>query len=141
MIVLDTTAVSTLMKPDLNPTVTGWFDRQPPADLHMASITVMEIWRGILKLPASARRIALEEAFESVVRGMLRERILDFDFQAAIAAADLSVERKRAGRPVADLDTQIAGIAISRGAVVVTRNVRHFSDLPTGVIDPWTDSA
>jgi hypothetical protein len=34
-------------------------------------------------------------------------------------------------------DALIAGIAISRGAKIATRNTRHFQDLPVDVIDPW----
>jgi toxin FitB len=34
-------------------------------------------------------------------------------------------------------DTQIAGIAVSRGAAIATRNVRHFPGLSVPVINPW----
>jgi len=141
MIVLDTTAVSALMQPNLNPIAVDWLDRQRPTDLHMTTITVMDIWTGIRKLPESAHRRGLETAFGDVVRGMLSDRILDFDFDAAIAAADLSDARRRAGRRIDTVDTQIAGVAVSRGAAIVTRNVRHFGDLPVEVVNPWDTTA
>ena len=34
-------------------------------------------------------------------------------------------------------DTLIAGIALNRRARVASRNVKHYNDLETGVIDPW----
>ena len=59
------------------------------------------------------------------------------DAQAADAAAALAAERRRQGRPVDTRDTFIAGIAVANRATVVTRNTRHFSDLPVPVINPW----
>ena len=50
-------------------------------------------------------------------------------------------ERERRGRPIDVRDTLIAGIAISRGAAIATRNVRHFADLPIDVINPWDAQA
>ncbi|MBA3588627.1 MAG: type II toxin-antitoxin system VapC family toxin, partial [Methylibium sp.] len=64
-------------------------------------------------------------------------RILPFDAEAAAQAALIGAARQRAGRPVDVRDTQIAGIAIARRATLATRNVRHFEDLPTPVINPW----
>jgi predicted nucleic acid-binding protein len=32
----------------------------------------------------------------------------------------------------------VAGIAISTGTTLVTRNIRHFTDLSIPVIDPWS---
>jgi predicted nucleic acid-binding protein len=138
MIVLDTTAVSALMQPGLHPTAIAWLDSQPTEQMHMTTITIMEIWAGIERLPASARRRRLETAFDSVIHDTLRNRILEFDFDAAWSAATLMAERLRAGRPIDTRDTQIAGIALSRGAAIATRNVRHFADLTVEVIDPWT---
>ncbi len=140
MIVLDTTTVSALMQPGLNPAAVAWLDRQQMGQMHMTTITVMEIWAGIERLPASARRRRLETAFDSVVHDTLRNRILDFDFDAAMVAATLMAERLRAGRPIDAHDTQIAGIAVSRSAAIATRNVRHFDDLSVEVVNPWGES-
>jgi predicted nucleic acid-binding protein len=137
MIVLDTTAVSALMQPGLNPAAVTWFDRQQMTQMHMTTITVMEIRAGIERLSRSARRRRLETAFDSMVHDTLRGRILSFDFDAAMAAGTLAAGRLRAGRPIDAHDTQIAGIAVSRSASIATRNVRHFEGLPIEVINPW----
>jgi predicted nucleic acid-binding protein len=70
----------------------------------------------------------------------LENRILEFDSIAALEAATLAAERRKAGRPVDVRDTLVAGIAIARRATLATRNVRHFGDLGVPVVDPW-DSA
>jgi hypothetical protein len=41
------------------------------------------------------------------------------------------------GRPGDLRDTMIAGMVISTGATFATRNVSHFDDLSTSVINPW----
>ncbi len=38
-------------------------------------------------------------------------------------------------------DTLMGGVALARRAAVATRNARHFDDLETGVIDPWSAAA
>ena len=63
--------------------------------------------------------------------------MLDFDAAAASEAATLAADRQRRGRPVDIRDTQIAGIAMARRAIVATRNIRHFQDLAVSVVDPW----
>jgi hypothetical protein len=64
-------------------------------------------------------------------------RILPLDESGAEEAAILSVQRQKAGRAGELRDTLIAGIAISRGATIATRNTRHFQGLPVNVVDPW----
>jgi len=67
----------------------------------------------------------------------LEGRVLDFDRSAGEAAAGLAAERQQNGRIVDMRDTQIAGIVIARRATLATRNVKHFADLTTEVVNPW----
>lgn len=67
----------------------------------------------------------------------LENRVLPFDSAAAEQAAMLAARRQQAGQPVDMRDTQIAGIALSRRAMIATRNVRHFGDLNVTVVNPW----
>ena len=64
-------------------------------------------------------------------------RILSFDQPAAQAYAEIAAARRRAGRPIARRDAQIAAIARSRDAGVATRNLADFADCGIGLIDPW----
>lgn len=75
--------------------------------------------------------------FEDLVRIDLDHRIAMLDTKAAQCAADLTAQHEARGRPVDVRDTFIAGIAIAQRATLATRNVRHFEDLPTPVVDPW----
>jgi len=64
--------------------------------------------------------------------------ILPASFREVTAWAEISAETERDGKPVAAIDSLLAGTARAHGLPVATRNVRDF--LPTGVplFDPWT---
>lgn len=137
MIILDTNVLSALMRTIPEATVVTWLDRQPAESIWITSITLFEARLGLALLPRGKRRQTLETAFARLLEDDLENRVLDFDAAAATESATLAADRQRAGRPVDIRDTQIAGIALARHAVVATRNVRHFSDLKVPVVDPW----
>jgi len=120
-----------------DPSVVKWLDQQPAESVWITSITVFEARLGLALLPSGRRRQALQLAFEQLLAEDLEERVLDFDRPAAQAAADLAAERPRSGRTVDMRDTQIAGIVIARRATLATRNVKHFADLTTEVVNLW----
>ena len=67
-----------------------------------------------------------------------RGRILPFDSAAARVYAEIAAKRRHVGRPITEADCQIAAIARSHGAVLVTRKVRDFEGTGLIVIDPWS---
>jgi toxin FitB len=138
VIILDTNVLSALMRETPEAPVVDWLDHQPAESVWITSITLFEAHLGFGLLPKGKRRQALEAAFARLLEEDLESRVLDFDRAAAIEAAPLAAERRKAGRPVDMRDAQIAGIALSRRAALATRNVRHFHDLKVAVIDPWT---
>ena len=137
MIILDTNVLSALMRPRPEAAVVSWLDQQPAASIWLTSITVFESRLGLALLPAGKRRQALEAGFERLLADDLGNRVLPFDAEAAAQAALIGAARQRAGRSVDIRDTQIAGIAVARRATLATRNLRHFDDLPTAVVNPW----
>lgn len=137
MIIIDTNVVSALMKAQPDQLVVDWLDAQPAASIWISSITVMEVHFGLLSLPKSRRRANLSAAFRKMLDDVLEGRISPFDTAAAERAAELLALRKTKGQPVEVRDTMIAGIALSTGATLATRNVSHFHDLSTTVVNPW----
>ncbi|HEX4927678.1 MAG TPA: type II toxin-antitoxin system VapC family toxin [Burkholderiales bacterium] len=137
MIILDTDVLSALMRKAPEPAVVAWLDEQPAESVWITAITLFEVRYGLRRLPGGARRRALEAAFARLLEEDLENRVLDFDREAAIAAAELAADREKRGRPVDIRDTAIAGIALARRATLATRNSRHFSDLSVPVVDPW----
>ncbi len=137
MIILDTNILSGIVATRPDPVIADWLDRQRPEDIFTTSVTYYESLMGIEKLQASRRRTLLELAFALAMETLLKGRVLSFDLAAARAAAVLSAKRRRAGRPVETRDTLIAGIAISKNAILATGNTKHFADADISLIDPW----
>src|SRR5919108_2135327 len=140
MIVLDTNVISAMMAKREDVAVTRWLDQQPLASLYATAINVHELRYGIEKMPHGRRRATLGKNLD-VVLSVLAERILPLDAAAAATSGRVQAQREVAGRPIELADCLIVGIANSRGAAIATRNVRHFSDLPVKVIDPWAPMA
>ena len=137
MIILDTNVLSALMQVRPDTAVINWLDAQPAEIIWVSSITLFEARYGLNLLPEGQRKTTLLERFEQIVQTDLANRIVVFDVRAAGKAAELAALRKSRGRPVDMRDTFIAGIAMAHGATLATRNIKHFEDLPTPVVNPW----
>jgi predicted nucleic acid-binding protein len=138
VILLDTNVISAMTHSHADPVLQQWLDRQVEEDVWTTSVTVFEIEFGLAVMPAGRKQVALRGAWDIVRAIELKDRVVGFDGAAARAAASLAGSRKRAGTTIEIRDTQIAGIALAHGATLATRNVRHFRDLDTPVIDPWS---
>src|SRR5260221_14780695 len=112
------------MRTALEAPVVAWLDRQPAESVWITSITLFEARFGLALLPTGRRRQTLGTAFARLMKEDLENRVLDFDSAAATEAASVAAERQKTGRPVDMRDTQIAGIALGRGATLATRNGR-----------------
>ena len=137
MFVLDTNVISELMSDNPWPTVLTWVDEQRASDLFVTAITEAEIRTGVALLPEGRRRRGLTEATERTFGKLYAGRVLPFGSEAARVYATIAAARRAAGRPIAEPDCQIAAIARSYGATVVTRNVPDFAGTGVAVINPW----
>ncbi len=137
MIILDTNIVSELRLPAPEPKVEAWLAARNPAGIYLTAISEAEMRYGAAIMPEGKRRDALIETIEGVLREYFRKRILPFDSPAAEAYAAIAAERRSAGRPIGQLDCQIAAIGRARGAAVATRNAKDFEGCGIEVIDPW----
>jgi predicted nucleic acid-binding protein len=137
MIVLDTNVLSELIRREPSQRVERWIAAQPVASLFITTITQSELLHGVALLPLGKRRSAIAEAVEAMFAEDFAERILPFDTAAARAFAPLAVERRQAGRPIAQLEAQIAAIARSRSASVATRNMADFDGCGIALHNPW----
>lgn len=136
MIVLDTNVLSALMKSH-ETEVHSWLDRQKGDTVWITSISILESRSGILQLPTGRRRQEMMSSFDAVLERVIVGKVLPFDETAAEAAAVIAARRLAAGLKIETLDTQIAGICVSRSAILATRNTKHFKDLGIPLVDPW----
>ncbi|MBB3979859.1 hypothetical protein GGQ64_005106 [Rhizobium azooxidifex] len=137
MIVLDTNVISELLLPAPEPSVVDWLAEQPSVAIFTTAVTEAEILYGLRLLPDGRRRRELEAAVLPIFAQDLAGRVLPFDRDAADIYASIATDRRRIGRPISQFDAQIAAIALSRGAVLATRNVTDFEDVGLSIINPW----
>lgn len=128
---LDTNIVSGSLKPNPAPAIADWIESQSGSDLFIATLTIAEIWRGILELPPGRRRRELETWFAGPEgpHALFRDRILAFDEGAAIEWGRIIAEGRLLGRSRSPIDMIIAATAAANNCVVVTANERHFQDV------------
>ncbi len=138
MIVLDTNVLSETVRPKPDSRVARWINCQPAETLFTTAVTQGEVLYGIAILPEGKRRAALERMMQDVFGRGFAGRILPFDDAAAVPFAEIMARRRRAGRPIAQIDAQIAAIARSRNATLATRNARDFEGCGIALVDPWT---
>jgi hypothetical protein len=137
LIVLDTNVLSEMMRLAPDPNVAAWFSVRPATSIFTTTIAQAEILYSLELLSASMRRSRLETAVHELFAIDFAGRILSCDQAAAQAYAEIAASRRRAGRPIAQFDAQIAAIALSRSASVATRDVAGFEGCSIDVIDPW----
>jgi len=125
---IDTNTFSELSRPVPSRAVVGWMSGIPDPDLFIATITIAEIWRGILQRPDSRGRRERQAWFSGPTgpQSLFFGRILPFDQSAAMRWAQLMAEGFAAGRPRSPIDMIIAATAAANDCVVVTANERHF---------------
>jgi len=125
---LDTNIVSDALKPRPSATIAEWVVRQDDDDLFIATLTIAEIWRGVLSMPVGRRRRELQTWFAGPQgpQALFRDRVLSFDERAAIEWGRIIAEGRNSGRPRSPLDMVVAATAAANDCVVVTANERHF---------------
>lgn len=125
------------MRPVPDRALGGWINQQPREDIWTTAVTIFEIRFGIESLPVGRRKEQLEISFARTIIDDLRERVVDFNREAATIAGALAAHRRSVGRPVDVRDIEIAGIVACQRATLATRNTRHFENLGIEVVNPW----
>jgi hypothetical protein len=137
MIILDTNVISEIMLPRPDIHILSWLDGQSDASIWTTSVNIFEIRYGLQSMPEGKKRSALLDLFERWLAEVIQGRIASFDEAAARRAADLNALRKKIGRLVDTRDTMIAGIVLASHATLATRNVKHFEEIASSLVNPW----
>jgi len=130
---LDTNAVSEVMKPEPEPSVLTWIEENEK-ECFLSAITVGEIERGIALLPSGRKKSHLQEAFQALAQAT-EARILSFDVAVARRWAHLTGAARRKGRTLSVLDSMIEATALHWDLKIVTRKTSDFIEATT--LNPW----
>ena len=94
-------------------------------------LNIAELWSGIESAPD---RVLAVRRFKTAIRGV---SILDFDAAATRRFGNLDAHLRKVGRPAGELDTLIASICLANGQNIITRNPKHFADVPGLVVETY----
>lgn len=134
---LDTCALSELVKPSPNAGVVEWFSQQDELSLYLAAVSVGELNRGITRLPAGKRKSFLQKWLNENVVKRFAERILSLDTETFMRWGELQARLDVQGAPMPAFDSLIAAIALQHRLTIVTRDVKGMQGSGVDVVNPW----
>jgi predicted nucleic acid-binding protein len=116
----------------------AWLSRKPETGhFFVTTVTMAEILFGVELLPRGKRQDNMRAQAQAMFAEDFAGRILPFDEDAARAFAAIAASRRNQGRPITELDAQIAAIARSREAILATRNTADFEGCGVRLVNPW----
>jgi predicted nucleic acid-binding protein len=139
MIILDTNVISEITKPQPNPNVFSWINRQPIDILYLTAINLAELMEGVALLPPGKRKDSLRMSTEAMLAKAIRTPILALDQAAALSFVTVKLRAKAKLYTLPVADGQIAAIADLHGFAVATRDTAPFVAAGVPVINPWED--
>ena len=134
---LDTNIPSELIRSRPDPGVEKWVYAQDEQSLYLSVVSIGELRRGLVILPASKRRSELERWFENDLLPRFEGRILPVTRSIADRWGVLDGQCQVKGTPLNTADGMIAATAIEHGLTVVTRNIRDYAGLGVEALNPW----
>lgn len=128
---LDTSVYSQPLRPVPHPKVVARWKAAGDLAMSVSAIALAELLYG-LKLKNSPR---LWHQYDALLKG--RYPVVPFGEDVAEHFAELKAYCVTSGRPIPDLDLQIAASAKLHGFVIATLSVRHFTGLPGVAVEDW----
>lgn len=133
---LDTCVVAEYKKPVPDRKVIEWLDAQIEESLYLSVLTVGEIEKGIVRLPASRRRTDLENFLHALVIRFDR-RVISLDTAILRRWARLTGVLEIRGRVLPVIDSLLAATALEYDLMIITRNTADFEDTDIEILNIW----
>lgn len=140
MIILDTDCVSLLQRENIlrGSRLQENLDRFPTEEIFTTIITFEEQMRGWLSFVAKSKTLEQQvyayERLHAFLNNFRQSLVLDFDEKAAEIFKNLKSQKIRIGT----MDLKIASIAIANDAILISRNLADFEQIPNLSAKNWT---
>ena len=136
---IDTNALSELTKIKGDTKVIQWFNETPNYELFLSVLTIAEIRKGIEKLKDSSKKDVLTTWLQTELDERFKNRILSFGISEAMIWGKLTARMENTGINLPIIDSMIAAIALSKNAILVTRNTKDFEATGVKLLNPWLE--
>ncbi len=103
--------------------------------MHVSTLTLAELVKGIHLLARGKKRRELETWFEELVASFAG-RVLPVDEAVARRWGAFYAKHQRQGRMLPAFDSLLAATALAHGLTLATRNVTDFPD-DVALVNPW----
>jgi len=130
-VILDTDFIINLLRNDIgakNKLQQLIADSRP---LIIAAPTLFELYGGI------ERSSKPEQEKKKVITVLQTMTIFSLDEQSSIKAGEIDGSLLNKGITIDPVDSMIAGIALRNGETILTRNLKHFSKIPTLKVETY----
>jgi toxin FitB len=135
---LDTSAVSEVVKPTPDSAVIEWLTQADEEALFLSVLTIGELEKGVAKLADGKRRTRLRAWVRRDLVVRFAGRLLPIDLQVADRWGALVGESERKGVPLPVIDSLIAATCLVHGLTAVTRNRTDFERWGVECFSPWS---
>jgi toxin FitB len=135
---LDTCAVSELIRMRPDGGLVSWIQNTEEELLHLSVLTIGELEKGIAKLGDARRKSRLEMWVRADLAERFRGRLLGIDAAIATRWGRLNGESEQRGQSLPLIDSLLTATAMHHDLSVVTRNTMDFERCGARCINPWT---
>jgi tRNA(fMet)-specific endonuclease VapC len=125
---LDTNAVIALTN-DSNPNLSRRVRQVTASDIAVSTVVMQELYFGAYKSQRQRQNLAVADA--------LQFEVVEFNQDDARQAGEIRAFLRSRGTLIGPYDVLIAGQAVARNVVLVTRNTREFGRVPRLRIENW----
>ncbi|MBD2448117.1 type II toxin-antitoxin system VapC family toxin [Nostoc sp. FACHB-152] len=131
MYLLDTNICIALLQE--NPQAIKKFNRYF-SQCYLSTIIVAELYKGIYYSQQVVNNLEILHQFTELLP------IETFTLEAAIEFGKIQSELKKIGKPTGEIDALIAAVARSRNDILVTNNIKDFTNIPNLQLENWLEN-
>lgn len=129
MYLLDTDVIIDFFNNDSS--ITKNIEKRKSIPMYITSLTLCELYRGAF-LSSN-----LEEEQKNIFRLLINVEFVPLDKKACKIFGKNNAYLSKTGKLTQEVDLMISSIAISRDLILVTRNKKHFENIPDLKIEQW----